>query len=1043
MDIVEEGGPSATASASEAAFWRFSDPVILCQPGSVLFQRSRITHKYMNQAMECEFIRYSQRVSTIGDRICLLYIVAYSLSQVALWSSVITVVGNLLNLFFAFAALLADEAVAYVYHLVNRDAAFAHEAIVWGTLMCAAVLFGFLGNFSEGLCQRPDYFAGHTTAAERHDACVHAISPYVYFPPFISAMNGRPRFMLMCTYPLAYLATRIITRPFSGGDSTEEAVMKLVMDAAVLLTTLACHYVREWARRDSFEDFVCGLRAMQQAGNQKKRTELILSNFLPPVLFWRVLSREHFDDSGACVTVLVAAVADLALWVPASASATAVGDAVSRVSELMRIFERHQKRFGVERIYSTGDEYLLTSNLIVATINHALRIIAVAGKVRPCLASCGVPVRCAVHSGSVRGCVSGSRYWRYDVSGEGVDVARKMLDFCTNQQIIVSSSTKELVRDRALFTPCEDSLIFASQVFELYHLAGIASSRVKVPAVAVSTEDPNSVPISQDSAEFSSSQESDLSRESSSPRSSSDSTTSSSRRVHFDESTSGLNQEGESSRPKRYLRNRKHNKENRKKKENDLDEQENEEGQQREDADAAPVAACPITKSEESDLEMAKLLQEEGLKLTLESAWHGSLRFADSSREAQYKPTLALRQILVANISLLVLSSVAVVLLFVEMKGVSSHSLAGQVLCICVPPLATAFILGMLYMAEPRMSRPRDQVVVLAGTALLCILFSCGVVITRRGLIVSDTLFVLLKVVEVMSVATKGMPWKYAAGYAASVGVCHFLLSIGFNSSGPKIIGLVFVAGLLAVVFPLARWEELFLRQSHRDERLVQFGAEMETKEKENLQCALAAVIPTPLVEQLTCAWGIEVAKSGVLEHVRRGIVVALRFHSNLAPGSDKTSPTATNKGDGPACNVGKPNVSRRGSRRSSSNKELPCFSTSAETILRSFAYLNLIKMVGDHVLAAGPLQESHLNDAAAEAVSLLEQLDGQCTSAATIGEFYAVVTGGTQGVCFFLVGDAIHCVKVMMLAASPFSRVYSNELTTFLQSVGGDPAAE
>ena len=142
------------------------------------------------------------------------------------------------------------------------------------------------------------------------------------------------------------------------------------------------------------------------------------------------------------------------------------------------------ERVQVERIRVTGDEFIATSNLIVQTLSHAMRITVFAATVLGYTKRAPLPVRCAVHTGALRGRVTGARFLRYDVSGEGIDVARHLLSYCNDGEIAVSSVTQQLLRDRATLVPCDAVLPFVGKSGEpmsVFLLRGMRSSRVKPP----------------------------------------------------------------------------------------------------------------------------------------------------------------------------------------------------------------------------------------------------------------------------------------------------------------------------------------------------------------------------------------------------------------------------------------------------------------------------------------------------------------------------------------------------------------------------------
>ena len=188
--------------------------------------------------------------------------------------------------------------------------------------------------------------------------------------------------------------------------------------------------------------------------------------------------------------MFIAAVPELAEWVyPAATSRGAVCEAVGRISQLMRSFEEQHKLVGVERIRVAGDEFVATSNLIVPTLSHAIRIAVFAAKTHRFVVESGVPTRCAIHTGAVHGSVVGSRFLRYDVGGDGINGARQLLPLCPPGDVVVSEAMQQLLRDRAILVPCSTVVPLPLDV-TAYFLRGIASSRLKVPTGGIGAFDP-------------------------------------------------------------------------------------------------------------------------------------------------------------------------------------------------------------------------------------------------------------------------------------------------------------------------------------------------------------------------------------------------------------------------------------------------------------------------------------------------------------------------------------------------------------------------
>ena len=341
-------------------------------PLSCLFERKQFyPFMYRIATVETEFVRYNYLYYPAMDWVALFatmvfFFLCFALSVGVGGLSPHHVFCNAAAAALLAGALLCDAITTHVFKKVNRNPACVHELVFWFGLFSSCAMMGILRPTTEQFCQREDMSIVRTTAIERRDACVHSIYAYPLAVVAVATVCGRPRVHLVIFSALAYLVGSGIVRAFIGIDTVEEATLKFVADTVILTAMVVCKAVLERAHRLSFEEFVKAYRSRQHAARQKEATDAYLSQLLPPMLYSRVLSREHYEDSGTSVSVFVAAVPELAEWVyPAATSRGAVCEAVGRISQLMRSFEEQHKLVGVERIRVAGDEFVATSNLIV------------------------------------------------------------------------------------------------------------------------------------------------------------------------------------------------------------------------------------------------------------------------------------------------------------------------------------------------------------------------------------------------------------------------------------------------------------------------------------------------------------------------------------------------------------------------------------------------------------------------------------------------------------------------------------------------------
>ena len=93
-----------------------------------------------------------------------------------------------------------------------------------------------------------------------------------------------------------------------------------------------------------------------------------------------------------------------------------------------------------------------------------------------------IPVRCSLHSGELKGAIVGSTFLRYEVWGEGMQTAIRLLDLCLEGDVVISGATLELLRDRVEAVPLfqEETFCASPQQAGTATTAGFASARVLV-----------------------------------------------------------------------------------------------------------------------------------------------------------------------------------------------------------------------------------------------------------------------------------------------------------------------------------------------------------------------------------------------------------------------------------------------------------------------------------------------------------------------------------------------------------------------------------
>ncbi len=202
---------------------------------------------------------------------------------------------------------------------------------------------------------------------------------------------------------------------------------------------------------------ICGVVATYEQGVAKAeaalqrefaRSEALLQNILPAEIAAQLKDdqstiAEAFDEA----TVLFADIVNFTTI----ASRMSPGSLIQMLNGVFSEFDELVDRYGLEKIKTIGDAYMVVAGLpaprqdhAVAMARLALEMVAVAG--RHC-DDTGTPLRLRVglSSGPVVAGVIGSKKFAYDLWGDTVNTASRMETLSQPGRVLVSAATKDLV----------------------------------------------------------------------------------------------------------------------------------------------------------------------------------------------------------------------------------------------------------------------------------------------------------------------------------------------------------------------------------------------------------------------------------------------------------------------------------------------------------------------------------------------------------------------------------------------------------------------
>jgi len=204
-------------------------------------------------------------------------------------------------------------------------------------------------------------------------------------------------------------------------------------------------------------------KAEEALRTEQEKSERLLLNILPKLIAQRLkqdqglLSErggeapiaEHFDD----VTILFS---DIVGFTPLSANLEPI-KLVNLLNQIFSDFDQLAHRYGLEKIKTIGDAYMVVGGLPIPMVNHAEAIAQMALDMQQSVTRFqtdnGEPfqIRIGINTGSVVAGVIGRKKFIYDLWGDAVNVASRMESSGLPGRIQVTAATYERLKDKYLF----------------------------------------------------------------------------------------------------------------------------------------------------------------------------------------------------------------------------------------------------------------------------------------------------------------------------------------------------------------------------------------------------------------------------------------------------------------------------------------------------------------------------------------------------------------------------------------------------------------
>jgi adenylate cyclase len=185
------------------------------------------------------------------------------------------------------------------------------------------------------------------------------------------------------------------------------------------------------------------------------RADALLLNVLPEEVAQRLQSEpQSIADQFESASILFADVVD---FTPLSSSLDA-RQVVGLLDRLFTSFDELVDRCGVEKIKTIGDCYMVAAGVPRARPDHAQALAQLGLDMLECAKTClpdrgDLRLRIGISSGPVVAGVIGRRRFLYDLWGDTVNMASRMESHGTPDEIQITRSTWELVRDGFVTEP--------------------------------------------------------------------------------------------------------------------------------------------------------------------------------------------------------------------------------------------------------------------------------------------------------------------------------------------------------------------------------------------------------------------------------------------------------------------------------------------------------------------------------------------------------------------------------------------------------------
>ena len=187
---------------------------------------------------------------------------------------------------------------------------------------------------------------------------------------------------------------------------------------------------------------------------EQEKSDQLLLNILPSSIADRLKNDDRaIADGFAEVTVLFA---DLVGFTEISSIASPQ-ELVELLNHIFSIFDQLSQDYGLEKIKTIGDEYMVAGGIPLPKADHAQAIAQMALAMQRSMEKFtfrqqSISLRIGINSGAVVAGVIGTKKFSYDLWGDTVNVASRMQSSGMSGKIQVTETTYQLLKDKYKFS---------------------------------------------------------------------------------------------------------------------------------------------------------------------------------------------------------------------------------------------------------------------------------------------------------------------------------------------------------------------------------------------------------------------------------------------------------------------------------------------------------------------------------------------------------------------------------------------------------------